>query len=311
MKNHFLNIADFTPHQLTTFLDRAQHWTDALNNNAPGAGDLLKDKVILTLFFENSTRTRTSFEIAAHRFGARVVNWDVKSSSMSKDESFLDTIQTLGAMKPDAVIIRSSEYNAPYFVSTKLDCPVINAGDSHRAHPTQALLDALTIRQNKGHIEGLNIAICGDVAHSRVAGSNFQMLSKLGANIRIIAPEFLMPEKMPAPNIQTFTDMDKGLQDCDVIMMLRIQKERMDTSQIPDDATYFKDYGLTRSRLALAKDNVVVMHPGPMNRGVEIAEDIPDDPKVSLILKQVENGVPARMAVLEWALSYQTQRAAA
>ena len=301
MANHFLNISDFSKEDLLSFLDRAQEWAGKLEKGEvkeqPLAG-----KVILTLFFENSTRTRTSFEIAAQRLGAKVVNWDVSTSSMAKEESFLDTIQTLGAMKPDAVIVRHREYNAPYFISTKLDCPVINAGDSYRAHPTQALLDALTIQQSKRTIEGLSIAICGDIAHSRVANSNFVLLNKLGANLRIIAPPSLMPEKMPVEGIETFTNMDEGLQDCDVVMMLRIQKERMQSSQIPDNKTYFQDYGLTKDRLKGAKSDVIVMHPGPMNRNIEIAEDLPDDPRYSVILKQVQNGVPARMSVLEWAL---------
>lgn len=299
---HFLNISDFTKEDILAFLKHAQHFSDNLKKGEVQT-DTLKDKVILTLFFENSTRTRISFEMAAARLGATVINWDVKTSSMSKDESFLDTIQTLGAMRPDAVIVRHSEYNAPYYLSTKIDCPVINAGDSYRAHPTQALLDALTIQQHKGDIEGLNIAICGDVAHSRVASSNFALLDMLGANLRIIAPDFLMPEKLPVPSIKTYTNMDEGLEGCDVVMMLRIQKERMQASQIPDDATYFRDYGLTKQRLENAAADVIVMHPGPMNRNVEIAEDIPDDPQYSVILSQVANGVPARMAVLEWALS--------
>ncbi len=299
---HFLNISDFDQAEIISFLDSAQNWADQMQ-----AGDwdnaCLKGKVILTLFFENSTRTRTSFEMAAARLGATIIHWDVKTSSMTKDESFLDTIQTLGAMKPDAIIVRHSEYNAPYYISTKVDCPVINAGDSYRAHPTQALLDALTIRQHKGTIEGLNIAICGDVAHSRVASSNFELLNKLGANLRIIAPDFLMPEKLPVPAIKMFTDMDEGLEGCDVVMMLRIQKERMQASQIPDDQTYFKNYGLTKVRLEHAAADVIVMHPGPMNRNVEIAEDVPDDTQYSVILDQVANGVPARMAVLDWCLN--------
>ena len=299
---HFNNISDFSSAELDALLDRAQYWHDALKT--PGfKSDLLVGKILFTLFFENSTRTRTSFELAAKRLGAEIVNWDVKTSSMTKDESFLDTIQTLGAMSPDGIIIRHSEYNAPNFVAGHVACPVVNAGDSYRAHPSQALLDALTIRQCKGRLQGLTVAICGDVAHSRVAGSNFVFLSKMGVNVRLIAPNFLIPEKLPAPDIQTFTSLEEGLPGCDVIMMLRIQKERMKASQIPDDLTYFRDYGLTRARLALAKPDAIVMHPGPMNRGVEIDYDIPDDPQVSVILKQVANGVPARMAILEKTLT--------
>ncbi len=259
----------------------------------------LKGHNILSLFFEDSTRTRISFEIATNNLGANFVRWDVKSSSTNKGETLQDTILTLNAMKPDAIIVRHSEYNAPHFVSTIVDCPVINAGDSWNQHPTQALLDAFTIQEHFDKINGLTIAICGDIAHSRVAQSNMILLHKLGANIRIIAPPYLLPEKFPIPDVAIFNNMEEGLQDCDAIMMLRNQKERMEAGLIKSDEEFFQNFGLTKQRLALAKPNAVVLHPGPMNRNVEIADDVADDQKQSLILQQVQNGVYIRMAILE------------
>jgi aspartate carbamoyltransferase catalytic subunit len=302
--HHLVSISDLQTKEIEALLDQSQAFADQMKKGKT-LSSRLKDKLILTLFFETSTRTRTSFEIAAKKLGAEVVHWDVASSAMTKEESFLDTIQTLGAMKPDAVIIRHSEYNAPYFVSTQLNCPVINAGDSWRAHPTQALLDALTIRQEKGHIKDLNIAICGDVAHSRVAASNMVLLDKLGAKIRIIAPDFLLPDKLPidAEKVEFFSDLHEGLPGADIIMTLRIQKERMESSRIPDNLSYFNAYGIDLKHLDLAGPKACVMHPGPMNRNVEISDNAADDPKRSLILKQVANGIPTRMAVLCRALS--------
>ena len=294
---HLTSIADLSKDQIITLLDRAQIYADAINNHKP-IQKTLDGKNIITMFFENSTRTRLSFEMAAHRLGANVINWDMDTSSMKKNETFLDTILTVGAMSPDAVVVRHSEFEAPVFMAKRLNCAVINAGDSWREHPTQALLDALTMRQATGKIEGLTVTICGDVAHSRVASSNFILLHKLGAKIRVIAPDFLMPQKWPVTGIETFTSMESGLPGSDIIMMLRNQKERMDAGRIPDDATFHRQYGLTADRLTLAP-NAFVMHPGPMNRNVEIADDIADHPTSSLILKQVANGVPVRMAVLE------------
>ncbi|MDB5490246.1 MAG: pyrB [Micavibrio sp.] len=299
---HLTGINDLSDSDITALLDKAQGYADALNNGGKVERSL-KRKTIITMFFENSTRTRLSFEMAAHKLGASVVNWDLETSSVKKNETFLDTILTVGAMKPDAVIVRHAEFEAPVFMSRRMGCPIVNAGDSWREHPTQALLDALTIRQAKGRIEGLTIALCGDVAHSRVASSNLALLSRLGAKLRVIAPDFLMPQKFSVSGIETFTDMDKGLPGCDIIMMLRNQKERMTTGNIPDDTTFHRQYGLTTDRLALAP-NALVMHPGPMNRGVEISDDIADHPTHSLILKQVTNGIPTRMAVLDYCLNY-------
>jgi aspartate carbamoyltransferase catalytic subunit len=295
--NHLTGINHLAKDAILALLNRAQDHADALAAGRP-INRTLDGKTIMTMFFENSTRTRLSFEMAAHRLGANMINWDIETSSMKKNETFLDTVLTVGAMHPDAVIVRHSEYEAPVFMARHMGCPVINAGDSWREHPTQALLDALTMRQAKGKIEDLTVTICGDIAHSRVAASNMLLLSKLGAKIRVIAPNFLMPQNWPVEGIETFTTMENGLPGSDIIMMLRNQKERMDTSRIPDDATFHRQYGLTSTRLALAP-GAFVMHPGPINRGVEIADDVADHPAQSLILKQVSNGVPVRMAVLE------------
>ena len=303
MKNskHLTGIDHLSKGDILSILDRAQGYADALARGKK-VKPILAGKTVITMFFENSTRTRLSFEMAAHRLGANVINWDMETSSLKKNESFLDTVLTVGAMKPDAVIVRHNEYEAPVFMAKRMDCAIINAGDSWREHPTQALLDALTMRQAKGEIEGRTVTICGDIAHSRVAASNIILLSKMGANIRVIAPDFLMPQKFSVSGIETFTSMEGGLPGSDVIMMLRNQKERMDPSRIPDDATFHKQFGLTRERLNLAP-GAFVMHPGPINRGVEIADDVADDPASSLILKQVTNGIPVRMAVLDKLLS--------
>lgn len=295
---HLLGINDLSPDEIQDVLNRADYYAKAM---ADGKWDRekLKHKIVLTLFFENSTRTLTSFDIAAKRLGADVVNWNVQTSSIKKDETFSDTIDTLSAMQPDAIVIRHSEYGAPGFVAGRVECPVINAGDSWREHPTQALLDALTITQEKGGLEGLTVSICGDVAHSRVANSNAILLSKMGANVRFVAPEVLMPNKIPAEGVECFDNLEDGIKDADVVMMLRIQKERMDKGTIPSDAAYFNKYGLTMERLSYAKQDALVLHPGPINRGVEIDDEVADDPTRSLMKKQVSNGIPTRMAVLD------------
>ncbi len=299
---HLLSIEDLDADTIQDILNRAQYYAKALED---GRWDRhkLDNKIVLTLFFESSTRTLTSFDIAAKRLGADVVNWNANVSSLSKDESFSDTIDTLSAMEPDAIVIRHSEYGAPQFVANRVDCPVVNAGDSWREHPTQALLDALTITQEKDTLEDLTVSICGDVAHSRVANSNARLLSKMGANVRFVAPEFLMPQKLPVEGIECFDSIEDWIEDADVVMMLRIQKERMDRGSIPSDAAYFNNYGLTTERLKHAKKDALVMHPGPMNRGVEIADDVADDPFRSLMKKQVANGIPTRMAILDMVIT--------
>lgn len=296
---HLIGIKDLSKEEIEIILDLADYYAERLDDRE-FKPHILKDRIVLTLFFEDSTRTRTSFEMAAKRLGADVVNMDIQTSSVSKGESLLDTIQTLEAMlRPDAIIIRHKEYGAPGFVASKVACPVINAGDSWHEHPTQALLDALTIRRRLGKIEGLTIAICGDIAHSRVAASNMILLRKMGAHVRIVAPPALIPEKFPVEPVESFENMEEGLKNCDVVMMLRNQTERMQSGLIKSDADFFRQYGLSYEKLAFAKPEAFVMHPGPINREVEIAGDVADDPDRSLILQQVRNGVPTRMAVLD------------
>lgn len=294
-----IGIEDLTRDEIDIALDLADYYADRLDerNFKP---DILRGAIVLTLFFEDSTRTRVSFEMAAKRLGADVINMDIRTSSMSKGETLTDTIQTLDSMlRPDAIVVRHSEYNAPRFIANLVDCPVINAGDSYREHPTQALLDALTIRRHFGKLEGLKVAICGDIAHSRVASSNMILLRKMGVEVNIVAPPFLKPEKFPANGINAFDNMKDGLAGCDVVMMLRNQKERMKSGLIESDESFFREFGLTYDKLAYANKGAVVMHPGPMNRGIEIDGDVADDKERSLILEQVRNGVPTRMAVMD------------
>jgi aspartate carbamoyltransferase catalytic subunit len=294
-----IGIEALSPDEINIILDLADYYADRLDERE-FKPDILRGAIILTLFFEDSTRTRVSFEMAAKRLGADTVNMDISTSSINKGESLTDTIQTLNSMfRPDAIVVRHSEYNAPRFIANLVDCPVINAGDSYREHPTQALLDALTIRRHFGTLNGLRVAICGDIAHSRVANSNMILLRKMGVEVHIVAPAMLKPEKFPADGIKAFDNMKDGLAGCDVVMMLRNQKERMQAGLIDSEEAFFRDYGLTYDKLAYAKPNAVVMHPGPMNRGVEIDGDVADDKERSLILEQVRNGVPTRMAVMD------------
>jgi aspartate carbamoyltransferase catalytic subunit len=297
MTFHLPDIETLSDTEIIAILDKAEAYS---------RGDYtqtLSGKIILSMFMEDSTRTRISFEMAAKRLGADVVNFGSNGTSLKKGETHADTFQTLNAYAPDAVVLRSSEYNAPRFAMTMFDTPVINAGDSWRAHPTQALLDAMTLRQHFGKLEGLSVAICGDIAHSRVARSGYEILSRMGVAVRIIAPELMMPKPSEFINAERFTDIDKGLSGLDCVMMLRIQKERMSDGFSGSDIDFFYGYGLTQDRLKLCNDNSVVIHPGPMNRGVEIADDVADDPSKSLILKQVQNGIFVRMAVLDYAIN--------
>ena len=295
---HLLDIESLEKRHIERLLAKGQDMADKLADGQ-WPRKRLEGRILINMFFENSTRTRTSFEMAAYRLGASVINWDASSSSASKGESFSDTLQCIAAYNPDGIIVRHSEFKAPYTVKALTNCPVINAGDSWRAHPSQALLDAMTMIQHKGKLEGLTVAICGDVSHSRVASDNIHLLHKMGAHIRVIAPKMLMPQDFPYPEIESFTSLEEGLPGCDVVMMLRNQKERMEKSDIPDDAEYFNSFGLTQQRLKLAKPDAIVMHPAPMNRGVEIADDVADDPIKSVIFKQMANGLPMRMAILD------------
>ncbi len=305
-QDHVLGINHLENDDIESILQLADYYADRLDERA-FRPDVLRGCVILSLFFEDSTRTRTSFEMAAKRLGADVVNIDVDSSSVKKGETLLDTVWTLQAMlRPDAIVIRHTEYGAPEYIANRVDCPVVNAGDSWREHPTQALLDALTIRRALGKIDGLKIAICGDIAHSRVASSNLQLLSRFGADLRIIAPSVLMPEKLPVDNVQKFDNMEEGLAGADIVMTIRLQKERMGKALISSDEDYFRKFGLTMDRLNIAGPNALAMDPGPFLRNVQIADDVADHPERSLILKQVRNGVPTRMAVFEKLLTRNT-----
>ncbi len=297
MTKHLLGIGDLSAGEIANYLERAAYYAAALDTGKWDHGKL-NHKIVLNLFFENSTRTLTSFEMAAKRLGADVINWNRETSSLKKGESFMDTIDTLNAMKPDAVVIRHSEYNAPVFVAARMDCPVINGGDSWREHPTQALLDALTLQQHFGKLNGLRVAIVGDIAHSRVASSNMTLLTKMGASVCVIAPEVLMPQKLAAEGVEKFTELNEGLKGADAIMSIRPQKERMDKVLI-HDAAYFKDYGLTHERLKDAGSKAVVLDPGPFIRGLQISDELADDHEIFLYRQQVANGIPTRMAVLD------------
>jgi aspartate carbamoyltransferase catalytic subunit len=296
-RRHFISALDLDRLQITELLDLADGFV-ALNRQKAKKLDLLKGRTLMNLFFENSTRTQSSFELAGKRLGADVVNMSPRSSSMSKGETLIDTAVTLNAMRPDLLVVRHASSGAASLLAQKVDCSVINAGDGQHEHPTQALLDALSMRRAFGDISGLTVAICGDVLHSRVARSNVLLLQALGANVRLVGPPTLMPSEVARWGCGVFHDLREGVSGADVVMMLRLQLERMTGALVPSTREYFRFYGLDREKLALAKPNVRVMHPGPMNRGVEIDSDIADDLGVSLIQDQVEMGVAVRMAVL-------------
>lgn len=295
---HLLGIEGLTPIEINHLLDLSERYI-ALNRSAHKTTEALKGRTIINLFFENSTRTRTSFELAALRLGANVINMQVESSSVAKGETLIDTAVTLNAMHPDVLAVRHSDSGAVKLLADKVNCGVVNGGDGSHEHPTQALLDALTIRRRKGRLSGLIVAICGDVLHSRVARSNFYLLLTMGARVRIIAPRTLIPSGVDRLGVEVFTDMAKGLKDVDIVMMLRVQNERMTGSFIPSVREYFRFFGLDRQKLAQAKPDALIMHPGPMNRGTEIDSDVADDFERSAIREQVELGVAVRMAVLE------------
>jgi aspartate carbamoyltransferase catalytic subunit len=295
---HLLQVAGLQSWEINFLLDESERWISA-NRTADKTFDILKGLTQINLFFEDSTRTRMSFEIAGKRLGADVINMAVAQSSLKKGETLLDTALTLDAMHPDVIVIRHQDSGAVKLIADKVSCAVLNAGDGRHEHPTQALLDALTIRRRKGQIAGLTIAICGDILHSRVARSNFQLLATLGANVRAVAPPTLMPRDVERLGVEAFTDMNAGLAGADVVMMLRLQQERMQGTYVPSLREYFALYGLTQERLRVASPDVLVMHPGPMNRGVEIASDVADDINRSAITEQVEMGVAVRMACLD------------
>ena len=294
---HLLGIQGLGPLELTALLDLADGYVEQ-NRSVDKRKNLLRGRTLVNLFFENSTRTRTSFELAGKRLGADVINMQASSSSVQKGETLIDTAMTLNAMHLDVLVVRHPDSGAVKLLSEKVNCAVINAGDGSHEHPTQALLDALTIRRRKGQLAGLTVAICGDVQHSRVARSNIYLLLTMGARVRLIGPRTLIPTQVDRMGVEVFHDMRTGLKDVDVVMMLRIQNERMRGNFIPSIREYFHFFGLDYAKLSLAKPDAVIMHPGPMNRGVEIDSDVADDVERSLIREQVEMGVAVRMAVL-------------
>ena len=264
------------------------------NKNYP----ILTGRTVINLFFEPSTRTLISFEIAAKRLGADVVNMNIQGSSLRKGETLFDTAQTIGAMNPDLVIIRHNEDNSAEKISNLLECPVINAGEGVNEHPTQALLDAFTILNHKKTLKDLTVSICGDLEHSRVARSNYYLLNKMGSTVRFVFPKYFEPSDLHKYKVETFNDLDKGINNSDIVMMLRIQNERILETELPSTEDYFIKYGLSSERLKIAKKDVLVMHPGPINRDVEIESSLADDVNKSVINEQVENGVAIRMACL-------------
>lgn len=300
---HLLGIRDLKPDEISWLLDIADGYVSS-NRSPNKKKSVLHGRTIINLFFENSTRTRTSFELAGQRLGADVINMEVALSSVSKGETLIDTAVTLNAMQCDALVVRHRDSGAVDLLSQKMDCAVLNAGDGSHEHPTQALLDALTIRRRKGRLSGLRVAICGDVLHSRVARSNIYLLTTMGAEVRVIAPKTLMPARIDRMGVTVFNDMRDGLKDCDIVMMLRVQNERMAGNFIPSIREFFRYFGLDREKLAMAKPDALIMHPGPMNRGVEIDSDLADDVERSVIREQVEMGVAVRMACLHALVGY-------
>jgi len=286
-KKHLLGIQDLSISDVNYILSEAKQL------------DTLRGKTQINLFFEPSTRTQSSFELAGKRLGADVMSMNIVNSAIKKGETLIDTAMTLNAMHPNLIVVRHQDSGACNLLSQKVNCAVINAGDGRREHPTQALLDALTIIEKKGKIQGLRIAICGDILHSRVARSNIYLLNMLGAEVNIVAPTNLMPKELEKFGVKKFSDMKKGLKDCDIVMMLRLQNERMHSSFLASNREYYEYYGLTPDKLDFAKKDALIMHPGPMNRGIEIDTNLADDINKSVIQEQVELGVAVRMACLK------------
>ena len=297
-KIHLVETADLNKKEIEFILDEAKKFIN-FNKKRVKKSNLLEGRTVFNLFFEDSTRTRTSFEVAAKRLGADLINVAVKDSSINKGETLLDTMTTINSMNPDVLIVRHPEEGISKRISNNVDACVINAGDGSHEHPTQALLDALTIKNRFSNFSKLQIAICGDILHSRVARSNIIILSKLGAKVNVIGPKQWLPKNINKLPVEVYTDMKKGLKNCDIVMMLRIQKERIVGKIMPNQKTYFNKYGLDYNKLKYAKKNAFVMHPGPMNRGVEIDSKLADDITRSLIQEQVAMGVAIRMACLD------------
>lgn len=295
---HLLGVETLRREEIETILDLAEHYVD-VNRRSNKHSDVLAGLTQINMFFENSTRTQASFEIAGKRLGADVVNMMMQTSSLKKGETLIDTALTLNAMHPDLLVVRHPCSGAVNLLAEKVNCAVLNAGDGQHEHPTQAILDALTIRRAKGRLHRLSIAICGDIAHSRVARSNILLLSKMENRVRLIGPPTLMPNRIDAFGVEVFGDMREGLADVDVVMMLRLQKERMTGSFIPSEREYHHRFGLDAEKLSHAKSDAIVMHPGPMNRGLEIDGALADDLNRSAIQDQVEMGVAVRMAAMD------------
>lgn len=295
---HLTGIGGLQPHEIMFLLDEAEQWVDWNRRHAKSQHPL-DGLTQINAFFENSTRTLLSFEIAGKRLGADVVNMHAAQSSVKKGETLIDTAMTLNAMRADVIVIRHMASGAVQLIADKVDCAVLNAGDGAHEHPTQALLDALTIRRRRGAVAGQRVVICGDLLHSRVARSNILSLTALAAEVRVCAPSTLMPPAIERMGVTAFTDFDAALEGADVVMMLRLQNERMNGGFIPSTREYHLRYGLTLDRLARARSDALVMHPGPMNRGVEIASNVADHPERSAITEQVEMGVAVRMACLD------------
>jgi len=305
---HFLTISGLSKALLTEILDTADSLIEVGERQIKKV-PLLRGKTVVNLFFEASTRTRSTFELAAKRLSADVLNININTSATSKGESLSDMLRNLEAMASDMFVVRHASSGAAHFIAESVTpgVAIVNAGDGWHAHPTQAMLDMLTIRQNKGQFEGLKVAIIGDILHSRVARSQIRALNTLGVDeVRVIAPNTLLPTQVESLGVTVFNELDAGLNDIDVIIMLRLQKERMHGALLPSEQEYFELYGLTRKRLQRAKSDAIVMHPGPINRGVEIESEVADGPQ-SVILDQVTNGIAIRMAVMSMAMSGQTE----
>ena len=297
-QKHLLGIQDLSVSDINCILDESETFIK-LNQSKNKKIDVLRGKTQINLFFEPSTRTQSSFELAGKRLGADVMSMNITNSAIKKGETLIDTAMTLNAMHPDIIVIRHQDSGACNLLSQKVNCAVLNAGDGRREHPTQALLDALTILNRKKKIQGLKVAICGDILHSRVARSNIYLLNMLGAEVNIVAPSNLLPKDIEKFGVNIFSNMKKGVKDCDIVMMLRLQNERMSSSFLSSNREYYEYYGLTQDKLEYAKSDSIIMHPGPMNRGIEIDTKLADDTNMSVVKEQVELGVAIRMACLK------------
>ena len=297
-QKHLLGIQDLSINDVNLILIEAEKFIE-LKKSKNKKLALLKVKTQINLFFEPSTRTQSSFELAGKRLGADVMSMNITNSAIKKGETLIDTAMTLNAMHPDIIVIRHQDSGACNLLSQKVNCAVLNAGDGRREHPTQALLDALTILNRKKKIQGLKVAICGDILHSRVARSNIYLLNMLGAEVNIVAPSNLLPKDIEKFGVNIFSNMKKGVKDCDIVMMLRLQNERMSSSFLSSNREYYEYYGLTQDKLEYAKSDSIIMHPGPMNRGIEIDTKLADDTNMSVVKEQVELGVAIRMACLK------------